>query len=201
MGGASSSTTSASSSGSSSSSSSGTGGSSPTGCSDGTREGFTDLAAHPTIAACSGGFSVPGVSTPPSCAHSSGNDSTNPIGVGCSAGDLCAAGWHVCTGPADVTSHSSNGCVDASGVVSQFFAVQVSGPGTAMCGTGHNDVFGCGSLGGVADATTCAPLDRFSGDLCAALGPPWSCGTDNLNESIDVTKQGPNKGGVICCTD
>src|SRR5581483_6256255 len=33
------------------------------GCSDGTREAFISMNTHPNIAGCSGGWSVPGVST------------------------------------------------------------------------------------------------------------------------------------------
>ncbi len=206
MGGAGgSSTNSATSSGGSSSSSggsSGSGGASPIGCSDGTREGFTDLVAHPTIAGCSGGFSVPGVATAPACGRFSGNDSTNKSGVGCSIGDLCAAGWHVCISPTDVVAHSLNGCADAAPVAGLFFATQTKSAGSALCdGGGNNDVFGCGTLGATPDPLTCGPVNRFSGDLCAALAAPWNCGTDNLNESKDLTKQGPAGGGAICCTD
>jgi hypothetical protein len=203
MGGAGGSTTaSATSSGGSTSGTGGGGGVSPVGCSDGAREGFTDMTVHPTIAGCSGGFSVPGVATAPACGRFSGNDSTNPTGVGCSIGDLCAAGWHVCTGPADVAAHSANGCTDAATATGLFFATQTLSSGSALCdGGGHNDIFGCGSLGAVPDPVTCTPLDRFSSDLCAALAAPWVCGTDNINESKDVTKTGPDAGGAICCTD
>jgi hypothetical protein len=182
--------------------STGSGGASPAGCADGTREGFTSLATHPAIAGCSGGFSVPGLATPPNCGRGSGNDSPNPTGVGCSAGDLCAVGWHVCATTSDVTAHSSNGCLDAATDPNLFFAVQESGMGSAMCQlTGSNDIFGCGSIGTAPDPITCTPLDRFSGDLCGALGTPWNCGTDNVSEAINVTKSGPGGGGVICCAD
>ena len=62
---------------------SGSGGAPPVstaGCSDGTREGFTDVAKFPRIAGCSGGFSVPGVlvTLAPACARIAGNSSPNP---------------------------------------------------------------------------------------------------------------------------
>ena len=82
---------------------------SPIGCSDGTREAFTNMGTHPNIAGCSGGFSVAGVTTQnsmsPQCNRGAGNSSGNTFGNGCSVEDLCAAGWHVCTSSAEVQSH------------------------------------------------------------------------------------------------
>jgi hypothetical protein len=62
-------------------------------------------------------------------------------------------------------------------------------------------VFGCGDLGIPPDVTTCAPLDRFSNDLCAALPPPWACGADAIAEANSVTKATSEAGGVLCCRD
>lgn len=194
--------TASSSSGTTSSSGGGAGGA-PTdavGCADGQREGFVDLVASPKLAACSGGFDVPGIVAPePACNHGAGDDGGNPSGAGCSAADLCSLGWHPCASAAEVGQLGGCAAIGlASGDVA-FYATGQSGPGAGACGAGDNDVFGCGTLGAVPDPLSCAPLDRFSSDLCVALGAPWSCGLDNLVEALAVVKPGPGGGGVLCC--
>lgn len=173
------------------------------GCADGEREGFVDADARPNIAGCSGGFAVAGLlnDAAPTCGRSGGDDGAFPEGTGCSATDLCGAGWHVCLTPGQVAG-AGDTCAGATveGDPAMFFAIRQSGPGAGDCGLGANDLFGCGNLG-LAPAASCAPLDRFSNDLCAALGAPWACGADGLNEANNVTKGGPEGGGVLCCRD
>jgi hypothetical protein len=192
------------------------------GCSDGTREGFLDPALFVDIAACSGGFQVPGLlgGLGPQCGLGGGNDGGNPAGAGCSAADLCAAGWHVCASAAEVAKLSPLGCDGAAPNMSPlFFATRQSGPGCGLCATGSsqspdcqtcscgqgclqteltaNDVFGCGSVG--ASPGDCGVLNRFSGNLCGALPAPWSCGSDGCDEAHEVIKTGSDAGGVLCC--
>ena len=160
------------------------------GCSDGTREGFTDVGTYPDIAGCSGGWSVPGIdlfdpgtapacpSVPtfntliPACGRQAGNDSTNPNGVGCDVADLCSQGWHVCTGAREVEDRSSTGCDGAteSNDPPLFFATRQSGTGCGTCATGT-------SLGGDCDspdscAAGCAETPLTSNDFfgCGNLG-------------------------------
>ncbi|MCA9668084.1 MAG: hypothetical protein KC503_20940 [Myxococcales bacterium] len=171
------------------------------GCSDGDREGFTNAATHPNIAGCSGGWSVPGVLSvkAPACNRVAGNSSSNPTGNGCAAEDLCAVGWHICADPAEVAAKSSTGCTgSAAAGTSLFFATRQSGPANGICGAGANDIFGCGTLG-IAPAASCSPLDRFSNNLCGALGAPWSCGSDGFQEANNVVKTAAAGGGVLCC--
>ena len=176
----------------------------PTGCADGTREGFLSATDYPAIAACAGAWSVPGVTgTPvPTCGRAAGNAGTNASGAGCSAADLCAVGWHICAQAGEVAAHSPTGCAGAAvdGGAPVFYASGQSGPGNATCGAGSNDLFGCGTLG-EAPAADCSPLDRFGDDLCSVLGPPWMCGTDETHEADDVTKTDSTAGGVLCCSD
>jgi len=197
----------------------------PTGCADGDREGFVDIAAFPDIAGCSGGWSVPGVmlqnpgrapecpslptfdTVSPACGRMAGNDGPNPDGRGCNVADLCANRWHVCTGAADVESHSPSGCAGATraGDPPLFFTSRQSTNGCYVCATGttsgpecnsmtcatgcvqtaetSNDVFGCGSFGdpsGDPDPfVDCSPLDRSTFNECTALGgSTWSCTDD-----------------------
>lgn len=174
------------------------------GCADGSREGFTALATYANIAACAGAWSIAGLVAPttktPACLRSSGNDGPNPSGAGCAVADLCQVGWHVCETAAEVGAKSGGGCAGAA-TAGLFFATRQSGGGAARCGGGANDLFGCGGLGAAPDVTTCAPLDRFSGDLCASLGGGWACGADNLQEANNVTHTNSTDGGVLCCRD
>jgi hypothetical protein len=213
------------SSASSVSSSTGAGGGAPEqGCSDGEREGFVDLDAFPFIAGCSGGWSVPGVllTLAPACGGIAGDDGPSPSGVGCSVADLCAPGWHVCASAQEVADRSPTGCAGASDADGLFFVTRQSSNGCGLCASGSNldpdacdgcscvggcaqtpltanDIFGCGTAGAVA---TCPPLDRFSNDLCGALGPPWSCSAlDGCDEAHAVTKSSSDGGGALCCVD
>jgi hypothetical protein len=199
------------------------------GCADGTREGFLSVTRYPRIAGCSGGFAVAGLAgaVGPVCARNAGNDSKNPAGSGCSAADLCAEGWHVCTSATEVAARSPEGCAGASDApFGTFFATRQSGPGCNLCARGPevcdacqmcgmagcrqecrqtaatvDDFFGCGDVGYPASGS-CAPLTRASGNNCETLPRPWSCPTPaGRNEADTVVKPGPESGGVLCCSD
>jgi hypothetical protein len=174
------------------------------GCSDGTREGFAS-ASFTNIAACSGGWSIPGVlatSLTPACGRLSGNDSTNPSGTACNVADLCQVGWHVCSSVAEVGSNSG-GCANGALAPNTFYVARVSGSGLALCeATGANDLFGCGTIGLAPDpAGSCGVLDRTSSDLCAAGPGAFACGADGYQEANNVTKTSSDGGGVLCCRD
>ncbi len=174
------------------------------GCSDGTREGFTALGSFRDIAACGGGWSLPGLlaatTLTPACARGAGNDSVNPTGAGCSVADLCQLGWHVCTSPADVAAKTGGaGCAGAD-IAGAFFVARQSGPGGGVCAAGGNDLFGCGGIGSATDPVTCTVLNRSSNDLCSSLTADWKCGTDGLQEANNVTKTS-GSGGALCCRD
>jgi hypothetical protein len=195
------------------------------GCADAEREGFRSLRRYPDIAACAGGWDVPGVAgdAPPSCERHAGDDGTDPNGVGCDVADLCASGWHVCVGPSEVAARSRDGCRGAHDARDAFFVTRTSGPGCGVCAAGrasdcsgndcradcapsdatHNDVFGCGTIGAVPERTTCGALDRFSHDQCAMLPSPWSCADEGrgTHEAETIVHLGPDAGGVVCCRD
>jgi hypothetical protein len=172
------------------------------GCADGQREGFLSLQTYPAIAACGGGFALPGIVdlVAPACAHAAGDDGITPDGTGCNALDLCAVGWHVCNDAAEVVAKSSTGCAGAAvGADLVFFATAQHGPGQGNCGmAGSDDVFGCGTLGAAAHPT-CAPLDRWSKDNCDSLASPWACAGSTVNEALNLVKPGAALGGVLCC--
>jgi hypothetical protein len=176
------------------------------GCADGQREGFLDIAAYPDIAACSGGFALPGVIglSTPACGRTAGDDGANPDGTGCNALDLCAVGFHICSSSAEVSLDSSTGCTGAAvGTDPVFFITAQSASGSRICvPIGVDDVFGCGTLGSrPVNNSNCAPLDRWSTNLCMALTAPWDCGTDQTSEASHVVKRGASAGGVLCCHD
>jgi hypothetical protein len=183
---------------------------SPIGCSDGTREAFTNMGTHPNIAGCSGGFSVAGVTTQnsmsPQCNRVSGNSSGNTSGNGCSVEDLCAAGWHVCATSAEVQSHSGTGMCDTLSMLSStnIWITRQSADNAGDCiANGHNNILGCqlGNTGGLAPGQNCAPLDSEMWYGQCANFAPWQCGNGAmpLIEADVVTKGGSDHGGVICC--
>lgn len=176
------------------------------GCSDGEREGYTDRRQYPSIAACAGGFRVPGVSTADACDNGSatdgaGDDGQNPTGEGCSLADLCAEGWHVCERPAEILNLAGGfGCIAANETLDeQFFATQATGSGNGSCdGEGQNDIIGCGNFG--ADSgTECFHISR---SLSSPDGDPiWDLGESTTEEAANVIKLGPSRGGAMCCAD
>lgn len=177
------------------------------GCSDGTREWFVTTSTHPNIAGCSGGWSIPGVLTSSSsCSRISGNHSANTTGSGCAPDDLCAAGWHICATPTEVSNNSSTGCDNGTGTpTTGFYSTRQSGPGTGLCGTGANDLFGCGDVGyalpGGGYGGGCGPFNRFSHNLCSYFTTDWQCGSNGEQEANNATKISSNAGGVLCCKD
>jgi hypothetical protein len=189
------------------------------GCSDGQREGFTDLNAYPCIAACAASWTVPGVvGKTKTCNGQSGNNfniTRNPT-ARCSVADACAPGWHVCASSSEVASRLRGGsCSDAG---QGFYVSQQSGGGCGMCAIGtrncsvgtcdsncmmnqntRNDIFGCGSNGINPDAS-CSPLNKFGNDGCSSLPNNWRC-TAGFSEADNVIKTNTQGGGVLCCKD
>jgi hypothetical protein len=192
--------TSGSSSGPGESSSESTGPTPVNGCADGEREAFVDEVAYPNIAACAGGWMVPGMYTNvPFCNRAGGDDGLLPAGTGCSVEDLCSEGWHVCVDRLDVMNSGVADCnTEAYG--GAFFATGQSSMGGHTCSAGVDDVFGCGDIGWDM-LNGCAPLNRDSQNLCSELPDPWDCSVSNLQEAEFVVKEGPEFGGVLCCQD
>jgi hypothetical protein len=183
------------------------------GCSDGTREAFIDAVRFPSVAGCSGGWSVPGLLTDrsmaPECARTAGNDGSNPSGTGCTVEDLCAEGWHVCRDASELTLAGVT-CQDADiGPVTAgrgaFFATRQRGTAPTGCSpgatTGSNNLHGCGNFGRAEDPGCAPPFDRQLESTVCATNPPWACSdpTSIMTEAMVVTKSGPEAGGVLCC--
>ena len=181
------------------------------GCADGVRDGLIDLAAYPAIAACAGGWEVPGLlsnaARSPACARGGGNQGERPNGQGCSATDLCAAGWHVCDFASEVAARGGK-CADAVAPANGskvFYATRQLGDdrcaGDGSEFGGDNFVHGCGNVGLTA-GSGCAPLNGVLHENGCSANPPWRCNAgNNLREISTVTKPGAALGGVLCCKD
>jgi hypothetical protein len=164
------------------------------------------LVKETAIAGCAGGFTVPGVTTVPSqmpqCNRVAGNNSANANGNGCSIEDLCAAGWHVCMGAAEVASSASTDKCDDT--VNGFWLTRQSQDAAPddKCGPApdtNNNVVGCGNIGTatqMANGDDCAPLDRVMHDTDCTIPSTWSCPG---MEAASIVHTGATQGGVLCC--
>jgi hypothetical protein len=194
------------------------------GCSDGGREGFTSTTTYPDIAACAGGWSVPGLVTlsgetitdqTDRCANASGDDSANANGNGCSAEDLCAAGWSVCADQAAVAAKGGvAACTNLGTSVTApyLFATRQRSQGGYICDIsldprGANDLYGCGSNDFGFALGNCGPLNRVTDDNCNNVdnNTVWTCNDNDpatpgsVRELVDVVKSSGANGGVLCC--
>jgi hypothetical protein len=183
------------------------------GCADGTREAFAGLNRFPQIAGCAGAWTIPGVlmlrPQTTRCMGVPGNSGTNPTGVGCAVDNLCADGWHVCAGAAEIDDLGVD-CAQAgiSGANSnagpQFFVTRQRGSTGTACMrdevVGSNNLHGCGNFG-LPEDQDCAPLDRQLSHSECDDTPPWSCDDPNsvTDEGLVVLKRASNAGGVLCC--
>lgn len=178
---------------------------SPVGCADGARDAFVDVTAEPNIAGCDGAWTLPGLRPIPApmCDRRAGNAGATALGTGCTATDLCAEGWHVCTDRLDVYGHSSTqSCAGLAPAANTFYATGQSGDQGGCNATGVDDVFGCGTLGVMPTNGSCTPLDRSSDNECSSIDAfgGWACAYPN--EIENVTKTDPTSGGgVLCCRD
>jgi hypothetical protein len=170
----------------------------PIGCSDGTRELYTDRAKEPDVAGCSGAFGVAGVSTPSQCDRMAGDGLD---GAGCSAADLCARGWHVCKSSADFAASVSDGACPLAPPGTFWATQQATGQTTACDATGVNNLVGCGTPFPILPGAGCAPLDSLvTVNECTDLAG-WECGPDSQLEAEQVYKPSAADGGVLCCRD
>jgi hypothetical protein len=187
----------------------GGGGASPdVGCSDGEREGYTDTTSFPDIAACAGGFTVPGsvtgASMSPACNRQAGDDAVDPQGQGCSIEDLCAEGWTVCASAGEVAARASACPTEQPDPDGAFWLTRQTAQFSGTCVlAGTNNLAGCGygMSGAQGLGATCWPLDTLLWWDACDDEPPWWCGTqaNSTTEAEVVVKPGAARGGVLCC--
>jgi len=115
--------------------------------------------------------------------------------MGCSAEDLCASGWHICTDQADFSLSSGN-CSELVSDLPTFYATAQGSAGSNICdGNGANDIFGCGRACG-APTSQCGSLDRVLTSMTPLAG--WDLGSIDTAERDNVSKA-EGSGGVLCC--
>lgn len=176
------------------------------GCADGEREGFMNVADFPDVAACSGGWSVPGMGADePVCERAGGDDGDNPAGAGCNVQDLCGDGWVVCADAAAFAERLPEGAsCDELGPAGGDRPLYVSAQrgsnavGLSCDGEGTNDLFGCGE----PPMNLRANCDPFNRSIAGGEAAPWRLGeraARNVTEWSTATKSGPARGGVLCC--
>jgi chitobiase/beta-hexosaminidase-like protein/stigma-specific protein Stig1 len=192
-----------------------------TGCADGTREVFVSQTTFPAIAACAGGwdgnggtanytgvFPAPLRTTNPNCT-SNGNSGPNPNGTGCSAIDLCAAGWHICAGgevlprvqsAPNITPSATDGCAADTWPASSFFAAAIGSTGCFECAEPYDTLTGPGCTNSTC-AQGCEANPAITNDI-------FGCGTEGvtIGSCGDVDKSGNNlcenlDNGWSCGTD
>jgi hypothetical protein len=175
------------------------------GCSDASREGYTNLTTYPNIASCSGAWSIAGLGTTRSCAIS-GDDAPDPSGAGCAAVDICAAGWHICATTAELTANTggANCGTDAASGVTFFASRAPTRNDSVHCNSGtlvQENIVGCGTVG-QGTGSSCL-YSRWLNQSCSSIGylvggvKVWQC-TDGP-EIGNVVKTDPTIGGVLCC--
>jgi hypothetical protein len=191
------------------------------GCADSTREAFVNQAIFPAIAACAGGwdgngsianytgvFPAPLRTTSPACAQN-GNSGPNPKGAGCSAIDLCAAGWHICAGgevivrvqqAAPDAGIRTDGCAAETWPARSFFAAAIGSTGFSICAEPYGTVTGP-SCTNASGAVGCQANPGLTNDI-------FGCGSEGVAVSTcgDVDRSGGNLCGSLdsgwsCGTD
>jgi hypothetical protein len=170
------------------------------GCSDGQREGFADLEAHPRIAGCLGAWDGPRSLRDEPTGQRCGDD----LEVCDSPADVCADGWHPCgmDGLAgDLKTHTTyQACAEETGP-GKFVAAMSHGQTQELCPekpTAQTE-FPCFRDGYCAEPVCCGEDCAFGkcrdavwpGQTRISLGKAEGCGA--------VTSE--RNGGILCCYD
>jgi hypothetical protein len=183
------------------------------GCADGSREYFSDQGAFPDVAGCAGSFSVAGLIdqsgklVQAACNRSAGNDGLLRSGVGCSASDLCQAGWKICeTSDAFFLDTRSRFC-SSSDIISQpsvfLSAINVS---SSDCSNSLSPIFTDGGFGcgNVNTGSYCQYYDvdfAFNSHVtCSNLPNSWNC-NGPLFDLRNIANSEAAGGGVLCCRE
>ena len=149
----------------------------------------------PNVAFCDGAWTFAGVTTPQSM--QTRIDCNLNTGSNCTVADVCAAGWHVCTGDADAGTHGLTMQTCAAVTSDMFITRQAGGLAYDCVATASdNNLFGCGGGGRSPALNTCTTLAKVW-EYRDCVGN-WSC-NDMLHEAAVVTKSGLAGGGALCC--
>lgn len=159
----------------------------------------------PDISACAGRFDIAGAtqgrSGNPAC-MAAGNDRCQPDIPGCSALDLCATDWHICSSADEMLQGLPGfGCLQDAWP-DTFWMSAVGQDGAGGCGGGTGNVLGCGDYGEGSFDDCKPPFDARMDLTACAVSPPWQCtGSDGSDELLRIRKPGLGGGGVLCCRD
>jgi hypothetical protein len=174
----------------------------PSGCADGTREGFVDRVAFPSVAGCGASWvGMIDLRTPPT--GTACGDAFGPCTV---PSDACALGWHMCgaSGSIDeLTAIGATACNTLAGP-GQFSAAMSHCPtqNFGVCDPASNNMLPCLHMGWCAEPVCCGDDcqmgvcvdDIFPGATRVAGNPPtFGQGCADM-DSTPIA-------GVLCCLD
>ncbi len=170
-----------------------------TGCSDGTREGFTNETRFPDIASCAGDFTdrnLRATRSNTTCGNSL--DATCPT-----AEDFCAEGWHICMRnglSADLSDRiSAEECNSDTAGEGIFVAASSHCTSSGPCN--YSEPYGCLPSGGCSEAIACGNAN----DEGCCQDAVWLEATHiaNVSDSLeDGCGNAPDiVSGVLCCKD
>jgi len=177
------------------------------GCSDGTREGFADTTAFPTIAGCVASWpgtpTMRAVRTGGVCGNNAG-----PCGV---PADACASGWHICGdsgAPADLTARITEAqCNDAGTSASIAFVSSISHCVNCVnnCVNTATDCiystsYTCGTTVFTCYEPVCCGLGCSTSNACKGGVFPTMTKVGLNSVSCDAYASGL-QSGVLCCRD
>jgi hypothetical protein len=152
------------------------------GCSDGVRDGWKDIAAFPTIAGCKASWPKAAMDAPPT-----GKPCGSGLGACAVPADACAEGWHVCGifGPDEVRGQLSvTQCQQEPG----SFGMALGATSCQPCGS--QPAACCGSRCVSRELGSCL-YDKATGTTGVVEGFANVC---NSTQSVDEAVF-----GVLCC--
>jgi hypothetical protein len=158
------------------------------GCSDGAREGFTDIAAFPDIASCEASWPIQGLR-----GSLSGVACGNDLDSECNGPrDACAEGWHICAFngfPDDVRDRATGSeCASA-----------VAGDGVFVIASDYDD--GTGACDDTPFDCSPARVAMCCGSGCetAVISCIWPTDTGAVTGTFCSSVS--DADGVVCCRD
>jgi hypothetical protein len=166
------------------------------GCSDGEREAFTNIATYPKIAGCAAGW--PG--TPSMRAPAAGAACGDDLGVCAVPASACALGWHVCATSGAFTELAAISADECHGAAASGRFVAASSHCTSMAVCEYGATLPCFDSGFCSEPVCCGPACYQSPGCPDGV---WSAGTWTSAPSSDGCGAQPSAQdlGVLCCLD
>lgn len=172
-----------------------------TGCADGEREGFPNVAEFPTIAGCGATW----IGTKNMRAAKSGGVCGDDLNDCVEPADACAAGWSVCGidgNPKTISDRAdANACLTVGGLGTGAFAAGLSHCTDPLVFCKYDAPYPCTPTGDCSESVCCGP------DCSAKIGCPDGVypGTTRVAAANSVDGCGALGAstitGVLCCED